>query len=250
MTYPIAYQLYSSRMFPPIFAHLPKLKAMGYTAIEPWLPAYEDDPKGFRMALDNADLQCFGFHFPAMRLFDDLERFIDYAKILGAKVLIPAYLDEDDRPKDAKEWKTFGMDLDNIAKSLARYDLMLAWHNHDFEFTALKDGSRGIDHLMAYDNIKLEIDLAWVIVAGASPSQELYRFRDKIRIVQMKDKRKKGDTKEFGFARPGKGVIDWAALLHIINDINPDHLVIEHDLPKDWESFASSSIDYLRKLGY
>ena len=55
MTYPIAYQIYSSRNFPPLEAQLPILKGFGYDAIEPWLPAYEaDDGKSFRRALDAA----------------------------------------------------------------------------------------------------------------------------------------------------------------------------------------------------
>ena len=65
MAYPIAYQLYSSRNFPPLEAQLPILKGFGYDAIEPWLPAYEaDDGVSFRRALDATGLKCFGFHMP------------------------------------------------------------------------------------------------------------------------------------------------------------------------------------------
>ena len=64
MTYPIAYQLYSSRNFPPLEAQFPALRKMGYDAIEPWLPAYEKDAKAFRTALDDTGLKCFGFHMP------------------------------------------------------------------------------------------------------------------------------------------------------------------------------------------
>jgi sugar phosphate isomerase/epimerase len=41
--YSVADQLYSSRHFPPLEAHFPEFGAMGYAAIEPWLPAYEAD---------------------------------------------------------------------------------------------------------------------------------------------------------------------------------------------------------------
>lgn len=250
MTYPIAYQLYSSRMFPPILEHLPKLKAMGYTAIEPWLPAYEDDPEIFRKALDNTGLECFGFHFPARCLFNNLARFIDYGKILKAQAVIPAYLDEDERPKNIEEWKAFGDELNKIARSLAKQNLKLIWHNHDFEFIPLEDGSRGIDYLMCHDDIQMEIDLAWILVAGGNPKEELLRFADKIWIVQTKDKRKKGDEREFGFASPGKGLIRWEEILPIVKKINPHHIVVEHDLPDDWEEFALNSIKYLRRVGY
>src|SRR5215217_8013993 len=64
MPYRIAYQLYSSRSFPPLAEQLPQLKAMGYDAVEPWLPAYEADPALFRRQLDDAGLACYGFHMP------------------------------------------------------------------------------------------------------------------------------------------------------------------------------------------
>ena len=47
MTYPTAYQLYSSRNFPPLLDQLPVLREIGYDAIEPWAPAYEEDPAAF-----------------------------------------------------------------------------------------------------------------------------------------------------------------------------------------------------------
>ena len=85
MPYPIAYQLYSSRNFLPLEAQLPDLKAMGYDAIEPWLPAYEaDDGRSFRRALDANGLKCFGFHMPLSGLVGETQRFLDIALTLGA----------------------------------------------------------------------------------------------------------------------------------------------------------------------
>lgn len=89
MPYRIAYQLYSSRSFPPLAEQLPQLKAMGYDAVEPWLPAYEADPALFRRQLDDAGLACYGFHMPLAGLVQEPHRFIDIALTLGASVMIP-----------------------------------------------------------------------------------------------------------------------------------------------------------------
>ena len=97
MTYPIAYQLYSSRNFPPLEAQFPALKKMGYDAIEPWLPAYEKDAKGFRKALDDNGLKCFGFHMPFDGLVNEPNRFIDIALTLGATWMIPPYIPPEQR---------------------------------------------------------------------------------------------------------------------------------------------------------
>ena len=83
MSYPIAYQLYSSRLFLPLEAQFPELKAMGYDAIEPWLPAYEADARGFRRTLDANGLKCFGFHMPLAGLVKEPNRFIDIALMIS-----------------------------------------------------------------------------------------------------------------------------------------------------------------------
>ncbi len=70
---------------------------MGYDAIEPWLPAYEEDPEAFRRALDDAGLKCFGFHMPLAGLVSEPQRFIEIAQTLGATYLIPPYVTAEER---------------------------------------------------------------------------------------------------------------------------------------------------------
>ena len=140
MAYPIAYQLYSSRNFPPLLDQLPKLKAMGYDAIEPWLPAYEEDPKAFRRALDDAGLKCFGFHMPLAGLVSEPQRFIEIAQTLGATYLIPPYVTAEERRPTADYWRGLGEKLAKGAEAAGPYGLAVAWHNHDFEFVPLPDG--------------------------------------------------------------------------------------------------------------
>ena len=88
MPYKIAFQLYSSRNFPPIERQLEGLAAIGYDAVEPWLPAYEASAREFRRKIDDAGLACYGFHLPYKGLVADPQRFIDIAKTIGAIVLI------------------------------------------------------------------------------------------------------------------------------------------------------------------
>ena len=147
--YPIAYQLYSFRNFPPLKAQLPTLKVMGYDAIEPSLLAYEADPPAFRRALDAAGLTCFGLHMPLDGLMDDPDRSIDIALTLGTTTLIPPWIDPARRQNSATFWSGIGHALAKGAERSAKHDLTVAWHNHNFEFHALPDGSRPIDHILA-----------------------------------------------------------------------------------------------------
>lgn len=251
MPYPIAYQLYSSRNFSPLAAQFPLLKAMGYDAIEPWLPAYEEDPELFRRQLDDAGLKCIGFHMPLSGLVDEPQRFIDIALTLGAKYLIPPYVSPDERRPTADYWRGLGEKLSAGAQAIAPHGLEVAWHNHDFEFLPLPDGSRPIDHIFASggDQVKFEIDCGWIVRAGADPAAELIRFADRIVVIQTKDTAPLGTREDEGWTATGDGIIDWHSLVLLFRKTRADHIVTEHDNPGDWQRFARRSIDHLRTLG-
>jgi sugar phosphate isomerase/epimerase len=251
MTYPIAYQLYSSRNFPPLVDQFPKLKAMGYDAIEPWLPAYEQDPLAFRRALDDAGLKCFGFHMPLAGLVNEPQRYIEIAQTLGATYLIPPYVTPEERRPTADYWRELGEKLARGAEAAAKHGLAVAWHNHDFEFIALDDGTRPIDHIFESggDGVKFEIDCGWIVRAGADPAEELQRFADRIIAIQTKDTAPLGTKEDDGWTATGDGIIDWAALVPLFRATKADHIVTEHDNPSDWERFARRSIDHIKALG-
>ncbi|WEK05975.1 MAG: sugar phosphate isomerase/epimerase [Candidatus Devosia phytovorans] len=251
MPYPIAYQLYSSRNFPPLFDQFPKLKAMGYDAIEPWLPAYEQDAQAFRRALDDAGLRCLGFHMPLAGLVDEPQRFVEIAQTLGATYLIPPYVIVEERQPTAPYWRGLGEKLAKGAEVAGQHGLSVAWHNHDFEFIALPDGTRPIDHIFEAggDAVKFEIDCGWIVRAGADPAAELQRFADRIVAIQTKDTAPLGTQGDDGWTATGDGIIDWAALVPLFRATKADHIVTEHDNPSEWQRFARRSIDHLKALG-
>jgi sugar phosphate isomerase/epimerase len=253
VVYPIAYQLYSSRNFPPLETQLPVLKGFGYDAIEPWLPAYEaDDGKSLRRALDDNGLKCFGFHMPLAGLVGETQRFIDIALTLGANWMIPPYVPREERAgAGAKYWKELGRKLAKGAAAAKPYGLKVAWHNHDFEFVALPDGSRPIDHILAEGgpDVWFEIDCGWIRRANADPAAELITFKDRIGVIQTKDMAPLGTNIDDGWTATGDGIIDWAALVPLFRATKADHLVTEHDNPGNWKRFAERSINHLRGLG-
>lgn len=250
MPYPIAYQLYSSRNFPPLAAQLPVLKAMGYDAIEPWLPAYEADPALFRRQLDDAGLACFGFHMPLAGLVSEPNRFIDIALTLGATVMIPPFVPAEERQPTPAYWRQLGEKLGRGAEAASPHGLKVAWHNHDFEYRPLPDGTRPIDLIFeAGPNVWFEIDCGWIVRAGADPTAELRLYADRIIAIQLKDTAPSGTTEEDGWTATGDGIIDWPALVPLFRQTKADHIVAEHDNPSDWQKFARTSLNYMRKLG-
>lgn len=251
MAYKYSFQLYSARFFPPLEPQLEVLKAMGYDGVEPWLPAYEESATDFRRKIDDAGLACYGFHMPLSGLVDECDKYIEIAQAMGATLMIPPYLTPEERPTDADGWKRLGAQLAEGAQKAAPHGLKVAWHNHDFEFIALADGSRPIDHILgAADNFGFEIDVAWIVRAGGDPAAELKKFADRIYAIQPKDTAPLGTKEDDGWTATGDGIIDWPALAPLFGATKADHLVAEHDNPSDWKRFAQRSLDYLKSLSF
>lgn len=251
MAYKIAYQLYSSRNFPPLPAQFPILKDMGYDAIEPWLPAYEASPRDFRAQLDDAGLKCYGFHMPLSGLVNEPNRFIEIAQTIGAKLMIPPYLTPEERGTTVAFWRGLGETLAKGAEKAKQHGLRVAWHNHDFEFVPLADGSLPIDHIIAAggSDVGFEIDCGWIVRAGADPAAALVKFADRIWAIQTKDTAPVGTKADDGWTATGDGIIDWKSLVPLFRNTKADHIVTEHDNPSDWQLFARRSIHHLKALG-
>lgn len=249
MAFKYSFQLYSARKFWPLADQLPKLKAMGYDAVEPWLPAYEDSAEGFRTMIDDAGLACSGFHMPLSGLVEETGKYIDIAQAMGAQVMIPPYLAPDERGSTADFWKRLGETLALGADRVAPHGLKVAWHNHDFEFMPLSDGTRPIDHILgSADNFGFEIDCGWIVRAGGDPAEALVTFADRIYAIQPKDTAPIGTSVDGGWATVGKGIIDWPALAPLFGRTAADYIVTEHDDPSDWVAFAGDSLAYLKSL--
>jgi sugar phosphate isomerase/epimerase len=249
--YKLSFQLYSARNFPPLEPVLDGLAAIGYDSVEPFLPNYGDDPNGFRRKIDAAGLGCSGFHMPLTGLAQEPERFIDIAKTIGAPLMIPPWIPPEERDTKPDGWKRLGEALGQGAAKAKAAGLKVAWHNHDFEFKKLSDGSRPIEHIFgaAGPDVGFEIDCAWVVRAGADPAEEMARYADRIVAIQPKDTAPLGTKEEDGWTATGDGIIDWKKLWPLFSETKADQIVVEHDNPADWRKTAERSFKFLKRLG-
>jgi sugar phosphate isomerase/epimerase len=244
----IAFQLYSARNFPPLETVLEGLAAIGYDAVEPYYPLYGEDPAGYRAKVDAAGLVTPTFHAPVDGVTGETERFIDIAKTIGASTIVIPYLGAEQRPTDAAGWKALGAKLAETAATVKAAGLGLGYHNHDFEYAALPDGSRPIDYLIG-NGVASELDLGWVVRAGKDAAPEIDRLASDVIAFHIKDIAPAGTTVEDGWADVGHGVVDWAALWpHIQKAPNAGLLVAEHDNPADWKRFAERSFAAIKSF--
>lgn len=249
MAYKYSFQLYSAREFPPLSAQFPKLKQMGYDGVEPFMPSFDGGVNEFRTMIDDAGLACYGFHANYADMCANPNKYFDIAQTIGATLIIAPWLEPEKRGQSAADWSAIGAALAKPATLAKAEGLEIAWHNHDFEFITLPDGSLPLTHLLdaGGDDLSFEADFAWVARAGKDPLDVLAEFGDRISAVQIKDTAPLGTTEEDGWTAPGKGILDWDAIAPEIAKTRSDHLVVEHDNPSDWEALASDAISFARK---
>ncbi len=246
--YRISYQLYSARKFPPIETHIEALAAIGYDAVEPYGGAFGTDPAGFRKKLDAAGLACPSAHISLADIDASRSAVIDTARTLGLEVVIVPAIPGDQRSKDVDGWKALAAKLTEHAAGFAEAGLKFAWHNHNFEYVRLSDGSRPIDHLIGAAGVLWEPDIGWIVRADADPKAEIAASSDQVISFHMKDVRKDDSNEEDGWADVGHGAIDWQGLWPVISGTGADLLVVEHDNPSDWRRSAERSYAHVAKL--
>ena len=246
--YRISFQLYSARNFPPLAAQLETLAAIGFDAVEPYGGAYKADPQALRDACDALGLKIPTCHMPLSDLDADRASVIDTAGILGLETVIIPAVPAEERSQEAAAWQALGARLQDHASALEQAGLGLAWHNHAYEYVALPDGSRPIEHLLAGTDVEWEADLGWIARAGTDIAAELERFRGKVTAFHIKDMAPEGVTADEGWTDIGAGILDYHALFPTIGKAGTDLLVFEHDAPSDWESFARNSYAFVAGL--
>ncbi len=235
----LSFQLFSSRNFPPLADQLATLKSLGYTNVEPFGALYED-PAAFKALLDQNGLAATSGHFALDLLEGDFDKAVSIARTLGISIVIAPYLLPDKRPTDTEGWQAIGARLGVVGRKLAAEGLDFAWHNHDFEFIALADGSYPIEHLLADESVKAELDVAWVCRAKADPLYWLSRYADRIIAVHIKDIAPAGEnTDEGGWADVGHGVLPWSDYWKAAMATKARLIVAEHDNPADYVRFAT-----------
>ena len=245
----LAYQLYSARNFPPLSAIFEKLGKAGYGEVEGFGGIYaeldESGLRSLRADLDKNGLVMATGHFSPDFLDGNVEKSLQIAKILGMDSIYAPHLMPDQRPTDAAGWLAFGKRLQEMSKPYKDAGYEFGWHNHDFEFVKLSDGSLPIERIFeGAPGITWEADIAWVVRGGADPYAWVEKLGDRISAVHVKDISPAGEAAdEGGWADVGHGTIGWAKLLPVVKaKTKAKHFVVEHDNPNDIDRNITRSI--------
>lgn len=150
-----------------------------------------------------------------------------------------------ERPKDLAGWQAFAKELSSYQDMCAKAGFSFAWHNHDFEFQALKDGTVPMTVILEEaPDVNWEIDPAWMVRAGADPLTWIKKSAKRIHAVHVKDIAAEGESEdEDGWADVGHGTMDWSKLMPALAKTSASFYAMEHDAPSDLKRFATRSIE-------
>ncbi|WP_226780287.1 sugar phosphate isomerase/epimerase family protein [Oceaniglobus trochenteri] len=245
-----SYQLYSSRDFGPLSDTLTMLGDLGYDSVEGYGALFDDldDPAPLRDRLDAAGLAMRSTHMGLERLASDPSGVIAMARALGVSQVFAPYIQPADRPADAEGWAALAARLVQMGAPLRDAGLTFGWHNHDFEFHPLPDGTLPMDILLdKAPDLTLELDVAWAVVAGQDPRALIARHGPRLAAAHVKDRAPEGEnTDEDGWTDVGHGTLDWPALLGDLRAAGCTNLVMEHDRPADDARFARRSLAFVQ----
>lgn len=248
----VSFQLYSARNFQPFAEVFRILGDAGYKQVEGYGALYAslDDAaiQQVKADLDRNGLTMPTAHFGLDMIEGEPDRVIEICRTLGIEAVYCPYLLPEHRPTDAAGWHAFGARLQKAGEPIRKAGLVFGWHNHDFEFFALADGSVPQDHIFAGGpDLSWEADIAWVIRGGADPFAWIQKYGSRITAVHVKDIAPKGEaTDEDGWADVGHGTVAWGDLAKALAGTPAKHFIVEHDNPKDITRLATRSIETIK----
>ena len=139
--------------------------------------------------------------------------------------------------------------LNRIGEVCKKKDLVLCWHNHNKEFTAMEKGLP-FDYLMNNTDkslVKCELDIYWVQKGGADPVNVLKKYKGRYPILHVKDM---APGPEQDFTCPGSGIIDFPSVFSESADQGIMHYYVERDNVVDGLECLRTSADYLKNVRF
>jgi len=246
MPHPLSIQLYCARKFPPVERQLEIVAASGYKTVETFGPFHEDVAATKRL-FEAHKITAPSGHVSLDMADGQRERVRDMAQALGMKWIVAPFLMPNLRPQSPIGWAELGTRLARLADYYASVDLGFAWHNHDFEFQPLADGSLPIEHILG-GSVAWQADIAWIVRGQADPKRWLERYAGRVKLAHVKDIAPAGEKlDEDGWADVGQGVLPWPELWKAVEEAGAEIFVAEHDNPSDFERFARVSIEAMRR---
>ena len=195
--------------------------------------------------LKHYKLDVPSMHASYERIRADHDAALQDALRLGAVFLVCPWIDPGER-RTVDDWRGIFQTLTKMGRLVRRHGVMLAYHNHDFEFVPFADGTTPFDLMIREtdpSDVKLELDVYWAVRAGIDPVRCLKDNADRISLVHLKDMAADGSITELG-----AGVLAIEEIVRVARSSGVKHLFVEHDDPPDPLRSIRTSLRFLERL--
>ena len=205
---------------------LGRLREIGYSAVEV-AGLGPISSERFSQELARAALTACAAHAPLERLTGDLAAVAAECREWGCRyVVVPGLPNE---YRSGTGLRRFARVAGDLARDLQPFGLKLAYHNHSFELERW-DGQTGLEALFGAtpaETLHAELDTYWLQYGGADPAEWIFRLKDRVPLVHLKDMAVvEGKTV---MAEVGEGNLDWARILDACRTAGTEWLVVEQD---------------------
>jgi sugar phosphate isomerase/epimerase len=210
---PIGLELFSVRksLQEDLMGTVRKVAALGYEDVEFFSPYYNWTPeqaKDVRKLMDDVGIKCLSTHNSfANYKPENIQKAIDYNKILGSGILVIA---STGRASTLDDWKKITDTLAEGHGRLRAAGLRGGYHNHQAEFTPV-EGKRPIEVIAAGTpkDFVLQFDVGTCVEMGSDPVAWIDQNPGRIRSMHLKDW-----DKEKGYrVLYGEGAVPWKRVL-------------------------------------
>lgn len=236
----IGIQLYTLREYigQDVKGVLQQVAKIGYSDVEPFgfsskAGFWGLTPAEFKKLLDDHGLKStsghYGFdEFLRTDATTDLMATIEAAKTIGNEYITLPWLSED-LHTDADMYKLIADKMNRMGEICKDAGLKFAYHNHDFEFETLADGSRGYDIFLAECDpalVDFELDLYWVVRTGNDPLALFDKHPGRFTMWHVKDMDK---AKPELNTEIGSGSIDFQSIYDARDKAGLKHMFVEQE---------------------
>lgn len=230
---------------------LSKLGAAGYTSIEsfegPTGVFWGKSPKEFAAFLKDNGMSMPSIH---CNVFENFDKKVGDAAEAGVKYVLCPWLGPQ---KSIDDFKKAADRFNEMGKVCQKNGLRFGYHNHDYSFKSL-DGEIPQQVMMERTDAALvdfEMDIYWVVTAGADPIDWFNRYPNRFKLVHIKDRSKTpvADNGQNSVVL-GTGSIDYAKILKAGRSKGVKQFIVEQEANYGAGPLEScvESINYLKKL--
>lgn len=192
------------------------------------------------------DLPICITHASVERMKNDLGRLAEEHLDFGCKNMGIGMMPKEYRQNN-EGVKKFIEFLNSIAESLKKYNMTIAYHNHNFEFK--KYDERTIYDVMideTIEEVQFIPDTFWIKVGGYDPNDYIKKLFGRINTLHLKDYMKILGVPVFRAI--GLGNLDFSKIMVEAENSQVENAVIELDISPNPFKSVEKSLKYMKSI--